>query len=100
VARQPRNREFRSGDEAEERAEAHRRGGADEVKPTRRGLEIGRENRRALDAIDLRRQRMIDEFTRTNDCGNCYVSIRSYLDKSFPKLLWENVSGFLAVKQN
>jgi MoaA/NifB/PqqE/SkfB family radical SAM enzyme len=42
--------------------------------------------------------RMIDEFTRTNTCDECYVSIRSYLDKSFPQLLWENVSGFLAVK--
>jgi len=44
------------------------------------------------------RPRMIAEFTRTNTCGECYVSIRSYLDKSFPQLLWENVSGFLSVK--
>ena len=44
------------------------------------------------------RQRMIDEFTATNSCDECYVSIRSYLDKSFPKLLWENVSGFLSIK--
>ena len=29
-------------------------------------------------------------------CDECYVSIRSYLDKSFPQLLWENVSGFLS----
>ena len=29
-------------------------------------------------------------------CDQCYVSIRSYLDKSFPRLLWENVSGFLS----
>ena len=43
------------------------------------------------------REQMIEEFTKTNDCGNCYVSIRSYLDKSFPQLLWENVSGFLTV---
>lgn len=42
--------------------------------------------------------RMVEEFTNTNTCGECYVSIRSYLDKSFPQLLWENVSGFLAVK--
>jgi MoaA/NifB/PqqE/SkfB family radical SAM enzyme len=41
--------------------------------------------------------RMIREFTRTNECNECYVSIRSYLDKSFPRLLWENVSGFLSV---
>ena len=44
------------------------------------------------------RSRMIDEFTSTNKCDECYVSIRSYLDKSFPQLLWENVSGFLSVK--
>jgi MoaA/NifB/PqqE/SkfB family radical SAM enzyme len=44
------------------------------------------------------RHRMIEEFTATNRCDECYVSIRSYLDKSFPQLLWENVSGFLSVK--
>ena len=38
------------------------------------------------------------DFTGNNTCGECYVSIRSYLDKSFPQLLWENVSGFLSVK--
>ncbi len=43
------------------------------------------------------RARMVEEFTRTNQCDQCYVSIRSYLDKSFPKLLWENVSGFLSI---
>jgi MoaA/NifB/PqqE/SkfB family radical SAM enzyme len=44
------------------------------------------------------RGRMIEEFTRTNTCDQCYVSIRSYLDKSFPRLLWENVSGFFSFK--
>jgi len=44
------------------------------------------------------RKRMVQEFTRQNTCDECYVSIRSYLDKSFPQLLWENVSGFLSVK--
>ncbi|MGO4880154.1 MAG: radical SAM protein [Bryobacteraceae bacterium] len=44
------------------------------------------------------RARMIDEFTAKNTCDECYVSIRSYLDKSFPQLLWENVSGFFSVK--
>jgi len=44
------------------------------------------------------RERMIAEFTAGNRCDECYVSIRSYLDKSFPRLLWENVSGFLSVK--
>jgi MoaA/NifB/PqqE/SkfB family radical SAM enzyme len=44
------------------------------------------------------RHRMIAEFTANNTCDQCYVSIRSYLDKSFPQLLWENVSGFLSIK--
>ncbi|MGD0012857.1 MAG: radical SAM protein [Bryobacteraceae bacterium] len=42
--------------------------------------------------------RMVAEFTRTNTCDQCYVSIRSYLDKTFPHLLWENVSGFFSFK--
>ncbi len=42
------------------------------------------------------RERMIREFTRTNNCDQCYVSIRSYVDKSFPQLLWENVSGYFS----
>ncbi len=44
------------------------------------------------------RARMVEEFTRSNTCDQCYVSIRSYLDKSFPKLLWENVSGFFSFR--
>ena len=43
------------------------------------------------------RRRMVGEFTSTNTCDQCYVSIRSYLDKSFPQLLRENVRGFLAI---
>ncbi len=42
--------------------------------------------------------RMASEFTPYNDCDECYVSIRSYLDKSFPQLLWENVTGFFSVR--
>ena len=30
--------------------------------------------------------RMVGEFTPTNTCDECYVSIRSYLDKSFPAI--------------
>ncbi len=44
------------------------------------------------------RARMVEEFTRTNTCDECYVSIRSYLDKSFPRLLRENVSEFFSFK--
>jgi MoaA/NifB/PqqE/SkfB family radical SAM enzyme len=42
--------------------------------------------------------RMVEEFTNHNSCDECYVSIRSYLDKTFPRLLWENVSGFFSFK--
>lgn len=42
--------------------------------------------------------RMVNEFTKNTTCDECYVSIRSYLDKTFPQLLWENVSGFLSFK--
>jgi MoaA/NifB/PqqE/SkfB family radical SAM enzyme len=41
--------------------------------------------------------RMIADFTRQNSCDQCYVSIRSYLDKTFPQLLWENVNSFFKV---
>jgi MoaA/NifB/PqqE/SkfB family radical SAM enzyme len=43
------------------------------------------------------REQMIREFTSRNQCDECYVSIRSYLDKSFSQLLSENVRGFLAL---
>jgi MoaA/NifB/PqqE/SkfB family radical SAM enzyme len=42
--------------------------------------------------------RMVSEFTRQNKCDECYVSIRSYLDKTFPQLLSENVAGFFSFK--
>lgn len=42
--------------------------------------------------------RMVKEFTENNTCDQCYVSIRSYLDKSFPQLLRENVSEFFSFK--
>jgi MoaA/NifB/PqqE/SkfB family radical SAM enzyme len=41
-------------------------------------------------------KRMIREFTLNNRCDECYVSIRSYLDKSFPQVLKENVAGFFS----
>ncbi|MGC9970827.1 MAG: radical SAM protein [Bryobacteraceae bacterium] len=42
--------------------------------------------------------RMVSEFTTQNTCDQCYVSIRSYLDKNFSTLLWENVRGFFSFK--
>ena len=41
-------------------------------------------------------ERMVQEFTRHNNCAECYVAIRSNLDKSFPQLLRENVSNYLS----
>jgi MoaA/NifB/PqqE/SkfB family radical SAM enzyme len=41
---------------------------------------------------------MVKEFTQNNTCDQCYVSIRSYLDKSFPQLLRENVTEFFSFK--
>ncbi len=42
--------------------------------------------------------RMAREFPPRNNCDECYVSVRSYLDKTFPQLLWENVCGFFAFR--
>ena len=42
--------------------------------------------------------RMVREFTEKNTCDQCYVSIRSYLDKSYSQLLTENVAGFFSFK--
>lgn len=43
-------------------------------------------------------KRMIREFTAHNKCDECYVSIRSMLDKSFPRLVSEYVGGFFSFK--
>ena len=39
---------------------------------------------------------MVKEFTEHNHCDECYVAIRSNLDKTFPRLLWENVRNYLS----
>jgi MoaA/NifB/PqqE/SkfB family radical SAM enzyme len=44
--------------------------------------------------------RMVREFTNHNNCDQCYVSIRSYLDKTFPQLVHENVSEFFSFKSS
>jgi len=44
------------------------------------------------------RHRMIEAFTAHNTCDQCYVSIRSYLDKSFTQLVGENVAQFFSVQ--
>jgi len=44
------------------------------------------------------RERMVREFTAHNTCGECYVSIRSYLDKSFTQLAGENIAEFFSLQ--
>ncbi len=46
------------------------------------------------------REKLIEEFTRQNTCDECYVSIRSYLDKSLPRLFYEMVGGFFSFSGN
>ncbi|HWR37498.1 MAG TPA: radical SAM protein [Clostridia bacterium] len=41
--------------------------------------------------------KMVEEFTNTNTCDQCYVAIRSNLDKTFPQILRENVRGYLSL---
>jgi len=43
-------------------------------------------------------QQMIEQFAAHNTCDQCYVSIRSMLDKSFPRLVSEYVGGFFSFK--
>ncbi|MBE0659262.1 MAG: radical SAM protein [Bryobacteraceae bacterium] len=40
--------------------------------------------------------RMVKEFTMNNTCDECYVAIRSNLDKPFLQLLGENVKRYLS----
>jgi MoaA/NifB/PqqE/SkfB family radical SAM enzyme len=40
--------------------------------------------------------KMVSEFTKNNHCDECYVAIRSNLDKSFPTLLKENVANYFS----
>jgi MoaA/NifB/PqqE/SkfB family radical SAM enzyme len=50
---------------------------------------------------DLHQQAdMVEQFTRTNDCDECYVAIRSNLDKTFPQLLRENVTNYLSFQRS
>jgi MoaA/NifB/PqqE/SkfB family radical SAM enzyme len=44
------------------------------------------------------RPKLASEFTANNTCDQCYVSIRSNLDKNYSQLLWENVAGFFSFK--
>jgi hypothetical protein len=41
-------------------------------------------------------KRMVEEFTEHNQCDECYVAIRSNLDKTFPQILGENVARYFS----
>jgi hypothetical protein len=43
-------------------------------------------------------KKMVEEFTNHNECDECYVAIRSYLDKGFWQLLSESVGGHFGFK--
>jgi len=45
-----------------------------------------------------KRSEMVEKFTQQNKCDECYVSIRSYLDKSLPRLSYESISGHFSFK--
>ncbi|MEE9458032.1 MAG: radical SAM protein [bacterium] len=44
------------------------------------------------------RREMIREFTERNACGQCYVSVRAYLDKGFWRTLYEYGSAFFSFR--
>jgi len=47
----------------------------------------------SLHRIDFKSQRdMLKEFTSINQCGECFVSIRSYVELPFIRLAWENLT--------
>lgn len=46
----------------------------------------------------MEQSKMIREFTQQNKCDECYVSIRSYLDKTFWQLFCESVGGHFGFK--
>jgi MoaA/NifB/PqqE/SkfB family radical SAM enzyme len=41
---------------------------------------------------------LIENFARTNDCGGCYVAIRSYCDKSYIDLVREQIISRIALQ--
>jgi hypothetical protein len=42
---------------------------------------------------------LVAEFTEHNTCGECYVAIRSYLDKSFSQLSSEYIGDYFSFKR-
>jgi molybdenum cofactor biosynthesis enzyme MoaA len=44
-------------------------------------------------------KRLVEEFTMMNKCDECYVAIRSNLDKGFWQLLGENVKRYFPVRR-
>jgi MoaA/NifB/PqqE/SkfB family radical SAM enzyme len=81
-----------------------RRGGAPSCKAGLRWLVVTSDGALQPCSMQFKRYglheqaRMVQEFTQQNTCDECYVSIRSWLDKPFPQLLRENVSEFFSFK--
>jgi len=46
----------------------------------------------------LEQRELVREFTANNECGECYVAIRSYLDKGFWQLFAENVGDHFSFR--
>lgn len=47
----------------------------------------------SLQRVNFENQKdLVKGFSNGNTCGGCFVSIRSYVEVSFAKLFWENVS--------
>jgi len=46
----------------------------------------------------LDQRELVREFTASNECDECYVAIRSYLDKGFWQLLAENVGDHFSFR--
>jgi MoaA/NifB/PqqE/SkfB family radical SAM enzyme len=46
----------------------------------------------------LEQRKLVAEFTANNTCDECYVAIRSYLDKGFWQLLAENVGDHFSFR--
>jgi len=84
--------------------EYFRRGGAPSCKAGLRWLVVTSDGALQPCSMQFKRYglheqaRMVREFTESNTCDQCYVSIRSYLDKNFPQLLRENVTEFFSFK--
>jgi MoaA/NifB/PqqE/SkfB family radical SAM enzyme len=50
-------------------------------------------------AFDTQRE-MLEEFTKNNECGKCFVSVRGYTEQSASELLWGSLRTYLHRKKS